>query len=445
MTNHPQSAGDPLAERITSEMHKLLAELHGARAPRVIGPDSSLERDLGLDSLARMELLTRLEHALGVTLSEQAVAAADTMADLLRAVGAGRPPASWSPEAAATTETATPPPASIRTLTGLLDWHVRMHPQRIHIEILDEQGDVERLTYGDLDRGARAVAAGLQYRGVLPGETVVLMLPTGRDYFLSFFGALRAGAVPVPIYPPARPAQLEDHLRRHIGILHNAQTTQLIAPPEALAVARLLRSQVETLRAVDTVEALSAIGGRFVAPVAQPDDLAFLQYTSGSTGNPKGVMLTHANLIANLRAMGSVVKANPDDVFVSWLPLYHDMGLIGAWFGMLTYSAKLVVMSPLQFLARPLRWLEVISRFRGTLSAAPNFGYALCVRRYDAAALAGVELGSWRCAFNGAEPVSPTTLRSFTEAFAPFGFRPEALMPVYGLAASALGVTLPPL
>lgn len=437
------SASPTPAER---ELLQLVAELHGARAVRAIEPGQSLERDLGLDSLARMELLERLERALGVTLSERAVAAADTVADLLRVTGAAHSAVSWSPDPAAVDHvSASAPPSDLPTLTALLDWQVRNHPRRVHIEILDEAGNVDRLTYEDLDRGARAVAAGLQHRGVLPGETVVLMLPTGRDYFVSFFGALRAGAVPVPIYPPARLAQLEDHLRRHTGILRNAQAAHLIAPPEALAVARLLRSRVETLRAIDTAGELAAIGGRLVAPEAQADDLAFLQYTSGSTGNPKGVMLTHANLLANIRAMGKVVVAGPQDVFVSWLPLYHDMGLIGAWLGMLAHSARLVVFSPLQFLARPLKWLEVIARFGGTLSAAPNFAYALCVRRYDAAALAGIDLSAWRCAFNGAEPVSPATLAAFAARFAPYGFKPEALMPVYGLAESALGVTLPPL
>jgi len=432
-----------LTERAEAELRKLVTELHGSRAPREIGPGTLLERDLGLDSLARMELLTRLEQALAVTLSESAVAAAESVNDLLHAAGVRQPADHWQPVPEAAPEAALPPPASLMTLTSLLDWHVRTHPQRVHIEILGERGEVERLTFNELDHAARALAGGLQYRGVQPGETVVLMLPTGRDYFIAFFGVLRAGAVPVPIYPPSRPAQLEDHLRRHIGILRNSQAVHLIAPAEALAVARLLRSQVESLRAVDTAEALMATGGRSVSPVAQPDDLAFLQYTSGSTGSPKGVMLTHANLLTNIRAMGSVIAAGPGDVFVSWLPLYHDMGLIGAWLGMLTYSAKLVVYSPLQFLARPLRWLEVISRFRGTLSAAPNFGYALCVRRFDGEALSGIDLGSWRCAFNGAEPVSPATLRAFSDTFAPFGFRPDSLMPVYGLAESSLGVTLP--
>jgi acyl-CoA synthetase (AMP-forming)/AMP-acid ligase II len=178
-------------------------------------------------------------------------------------------------------------------------------------------------------------------------------------------------------------------------------------------------------------------------PVA-PDDTALLQYTSGSTGAPKGVVLTHANLLANIRAMASATAASTDDVFVSWLPLYHDMGLIGAWLGSLCVGFPLLVMSPLSFLARPVRWLRAISDHAATLSAAPNFGFELCVRRIAAADLAGVDLSSWRIAFNGAEPVSPSTLERFVARFEPYGLRPGALAPVYGLAEAGVGLTFPP-
>ena len=173
------------------------------------------------------------------------------------------------------------------------------------------------------------------------------MLPTGRDYFFSFFGVLLAGGVPVPIYPPARPAQIEAHLRRHAGIVANCLAGILITVPEATRFARLLRTQVESLRDVVTPDELSSASGAFTGPALGAEDVAFLQYTSGSTGNPKGVVLTHGNLLANIRAMGEAVRAEPGDVFVSWLPLYHDMGLIGAWLGSLYFAALLVIMSPL--------------------------------------------------------------------------------------------------
>jgi 1-acyl-sn-glycerol-3-phosphate acyltransferase len=176
-----------------------------------------------------------------------------------------------------------------------------------------------------------------------------------------------------------------------------------------------------------------------------PQDIAFLQYTSGSTGQPKGVVLTHANLLANLRAMGQAVKPVPEDVFVSWLPLYHDMGLIGAWMGSLYHALPLVVMPPQTFLARPSRWLRLIHERRGTISAAPNFAYEILAGRVPDDELQGLDLSCWRAALNGAEPVHASSLARFAERFAPYGFDPKALMPVYGLAECGVGLAFPPL
>jgi 1-acyl-sn-glycerol-3-phosphate acyltransferase len=249
----------------------------------------------------------------------------------------------------------------------------------------------------------------------------------------------------VPIYPPARASQLEEHVLRHSGILDNARAALLVTVPEAMVVARLLQARVAGLRHVVTPQQLAAHGGAPAPAVLRGDDIAFIQFTSGSTGNPKGVALTHANLLANIRAMERAVQATSRDVFVSWLPLYHDMGLIGAWLGALYVGYALVVMSPLAFLARPERWLQAIHRYRGSLSAAPNFAYELCVKRIDDEALAGLDLSCWRIAFNGAEAVSADTAERFQRRFARCGLRPGTVTPVYGLAEASLGLLFPPL
>ena len=319
---------------------------------------------------------------------------------------------------------------------------MQTHPHRLHITLSDT---AEEITYAALYAGAQAVAAGLQARDLHPGHAVALMLPTCRHFFESFYGILLAGGIPVPLYPPLRPSQLADHLHRQAGILQNARAPLLITDPSVQPLARVLRSQVETLRSVVTVADLAATPGTAPRPVVQPQDVALVQYTSGSTGTPKGVILTHTNLLANIRAMGQAARATSADVFVSWLPLYHDMGLIGAWLGSLYYAQHLVLMSPLTFLARPARWLWAIHTHRGTISGAPNFAYELCLHKIDDRDLEGLDLSSWRLAFNGAEPVSPDTVTRFGARFAPYGFRPEAMAPVYGLAEAGLGLAFPPL
>jgi 1-acyl-sn-glycerol-3-phosphate acyltransferase len=229
-------------------------------------------------------------------------------------------------------------------------------------------------------------------------------------------------------------------------MLANARTPVLITVREARQVARLLGAQVRDLRRIVTPDELDNDDAALVVHARGEDDTAFLQYTSGSTGDPKGVVLTHAQLLANIRVMGETLRADADqDVFVSWLPLYHDMGLIGAWLGSQYFAVPLVLMAPTTFLANPARWLRAIHRHRGTLSAAPNFAFELCLRRLSDADLDGIDLSSWRVAANGAEPVSPRTVREFCERFSAHGFRRTAMMPVYGLAEAAVGVAFPPL
>ncbi len=439
-----------ITEAALLEVVQLLhQELYPGRSTATINLNNTLDQELGFDSLGRMELLSRLEHRFQLHLPEAPFAAAETLHDLLRLL-ADAPTTGKDIEPEAEPPRHQPrqrilAPHQAHTLQEVLAWHLKQQPERVHIHLYGEDDKPQEISYQSLYEGACQAAAGLQQHGLQPGETVAIMLPTSHSYFFSFLGILLAGGIPVPIYPPARPSQIEDHLRRHVRILNNAQTTLLITVPEAKLVAHLLQSHVSSLRQVITAEDLSAAKGsmpHFTA--AKASEIAFLQYTSGSTGNPKGVILTHSNLLANLRAMGEAIEVTSDDLFVSWLPLYHDMGLIGAWLGSLYFGFPLVVMSPLAFLARPQRWLWAMHHHRGTLSAAPNFAYELCLHKIDDNTLQGLDLRSWRMAFNGAEPVSPGTIRRFSNRFSAFGFRPEAFAPVFGLAESSVGLAFPP-
>ncbi|MBA2658785.1 MAG: AMP-binding protein [Nitrosospira sp.] len=427
-------------------VQRLAAELHVHSGREISATlDSSLERDLGFDSLGRIELLARVERVFGISLPEQVLASAETPRDLLRAMLTATPAVAplMGKQRSETPARVQAEPSDALTLLEVLDWHVRAHPKRTHITLQDEAGGEAGISYAALRESAVEIAAGLLEYGLQPGQSVAIMLPTSRDYFCCFFGALLAGGVPVPIYPPARLSQLEDHLRRHAGILSNALAAVLVTVPEAKPVARLLQAQVETLRTVATVAELR-VPGQAPGYAGQGGQVALLQYTSGSTASPKGVALTHANLLANIQAMGQAAQVTSTDVFVSWLPLYHDMGLIGAWLGSLYYACPLVVMSPLTFLTRPERWLWAIHQHRGTLSASPNFGYELCLRKIPNDVLDGLDLSSWRMAFNGAESVSPETIANFAKRFAHYGLRPEAIAPVYGLAECSVGLAFPP-
>jgi 1-acyl-sn-glycerol-3-phosphate acyltransferase len=451
MPNHHSSetsavSAEKTAAVLLATVGELERELHPHQQHLEITLDSNFDRQLGFDSLTRAELQRRLQQTFDISLPQGLLMRSDTPRDLLRELRAEHRrarPLKEQPKIAAPRKTA-PAPVNATTLLEVLDWHVERHPDRPHIYLYGDSNEAETITYQALAQGAMTFAAGLEAHGLRPGQTAAIMLPTSVEYLFSFYGVLMAGGIPVPIYPPTRPSQLEDHLRRHSGILRNAEAPILISPPEAQAVARLLRSLVPSLQHVLTPAKLRERAATLAKPVVKADDVAFLQYTSGSTGAPKGVILTHADLLANITIMGKVVQATSSDVFVSWLPLYHDMGLIGAWLGSLYFAVPVALMSPLAFLAEPQRWLWTLHRHGGTLSAGPNFAYERCWRKIPDSELAGLDLGSWRIAFNGAEPVSAATLRGFTERFARYGFSPRTMTPVYGLAEAAVGLAFTP-
>jgi acyl carrier protein len=431
-------------------VRELTIELHpGMPGVDRLGADASIERDFGLDSLARVELALRIERAFGSALPDATVEEVETVADLVQALFRAGVTPSASPPATLLTpariESGALATAPATTLVEALEWFATTQASRTHVLLVDRETSPDALTYGALRAEAVAVAAGLIKHGVRPGQTVAIMLPTSREFFAAFYGVLYAQAVPVPLYPPARPSQIESHLRRVALILANCEARVLITFTAAMRVAKLLRSLQTRLEIVTTVGEIAIPQTTFPAPAVRPGDTAFLQYTSGSTGAPKGVVLTHANLLANLQAMQKVMEVTSADCFVSWLPLYHDMGLIGACLGALVYGYPLVLMSPFTFLSHPLRWLRAIERHGGTISAAPNFAFEVCLSKLSDQDLAGLDLSSLRVLANGAEAVSPHTIERFAERFASCGLRRGALMPVYGMAECALGLTFPPL
>ncbi|HYG53931.1 MAG TPA: AMP-binding protein [Burkholderiales bacterium] len=403
--------------------------------------DSSLERDLGLDSLARVELVLRLEREFGASLPEQALASSETPRDLLRFLlaAAGHAPQSADRTVASLAQgEGVRPPDHAQTLIEALEYHVEKQPDRLTVFLYDDQKEFP-ITYRDLWAGSSRYAARLKDAGLAPGQTVAIMLPTSADYLYCFYGVLMAGGIPVPLYPPARLSTIEDHMTRHVGVLKSCGAAMMVTIPEAKALAWLLRAQVESLRSV-FVPGDFQEGASFTPVRGRAGHIGFLQYTSGSTGNPKGVILTHANLLANVRAMGKGALATQEDVFVSWLPLYHDMGLIGGCFATMYLGFPVVLMSPLAFLSRPSSWLRAIHRHRGTISGGPNFSYELCLRRVNDEEMDGIDLSSWRFAFNGAEPVSPDTMTSFSEKFSKWNFNRLSMSPVYGLAECSVGL-----
>ncbi|HVF58972.1 MAG TPA: fatty acyl-AMP ligase [Thermoanaerobaculia bacterium] len=309
------------------------------------------------------------------------------------------------------------------------------------VRFLDRDETATWVGWGEVRERALAVAGGLQTLGVAPGERVALVFPTGPEFFSALFGALLAGAVPVPLYPPLRLGRLKEYFERTARMLEVAGARLVLADRRIKAVLGEAVARARPRLGCRTLAALPA--ERPDPPPVVESDLALVQFSSGTTVEPKAVVLSHRAVLAQVRSLGSFLGGTPEarDSGASWLPLYHDMGLIGCVFPSLALDTSLTLVRPEHFVARPALWLRAVSRYRATVSPAPNFGYALCTTRIRDAEMEGVDLSSWRLALNGAEPVAPPVLRAFAERFARWGFRPEALTPVYGLSEAALAVT----
>ncbi len=297
-------------------------------------------------------------------------------------------------------------------------------------------------SYTALERASARYGGALQALGLAKGDRVALILPAAEDFVLCFLGAMRAGIVPVPIYPPLGLGQLQGYLDNTRHIVAKSGARALVTSGQIKRMLGTVQAACPALEQVVAVEAIRESLEPLVPVKLTGDDLAFLQFTSGSTSRPKGVALSHANLMANVKCIThDGLRMTGEDVGVSWLPLYHDMGLIGFVLAPILYRTPIVFLPPLLFLKRPVSWLQAMTRHKGTISFGPNFAYALCVKRIRERELANIDLSSWRVAGCGAEPIRPETLESFAATFAKVGFSAKALLPSYGMAESSLAIS----
>lgn len=333
------------------------------------------------------------------------------------------------------------------TLVEVLEQRAERRPD--FLIFMDLKNREKRVSATEVLEKAREVAQYLLARGIKKNDKVVVMLPTGANFAYIYFGILIAGGVPVPVSQPAGTSNLAKYLDNLTHIIHDSEGKFFITYEKIKLIAGSLMNISDLVGGFlfdDEILADPVPADRHKEfPGVNADDLALLQYTSGTTGKPKGVMLSHRNLLHNIHGIGVASEMRADDVGISWLPMYHDMGLIGGFLTTLYWDIPLVLMSPEAFIFRPIWWMENISRYRVTMGVAPNFGYHYCVTRIDDADLHRLDLSSWRLALNGAEPVDRITLNKFLEKFMPCGLRDDIFLPVYGMAENSLAATFPAL
>jgi fatty-acyl-CoA synthase len=332
-----------------------------------------------------------------------------------------------------------PPPAA-PTVTALLARAARRDCGVTFVGLHERE---EHLAWAEVRGRALRAAAALRAAGVAAGDRVAIVLRTEPAFLDAFFGVLLAGAAPVPLYPPVRLGRMEEYVAATARMVEVSGARLLLASG---ATRHLLGEVVARARpALGCLEAGALHLDRGdLEHDADPEDLALVQFSSGSTVAPKAVALTHASVATQTASFLAALRTTPEDALVSWLPLYHDMGLIGGLLGALSYPGPAVLIAPEHFLARPALWLRALARHRGTIAAAPSFAYAYVTARVKDEELRGCDLRSWRVALDGAEPVSVDVMRRFAARFAPFGFDAGALMPVYGLSEAALAVSFAP-
>ncbi|MCW3465037.1 fatty acyl-AMP ligase [Chitinophaga nivalis] len=325
-------------------------------------------------------------------------------------------------------------------LVDLLSQHGTAMPDKTAFTfVTDGEEAAEVISFGALDHYARKIAANLQLQAAA-GKSILLLFQPGINYIASFLGCIYAGCIPVPAYPPRN----NKHLERISSIIADAEAAFIFCDNTIAARIKQLKAGTELIAPqirILEMEDLQDIGDNWVKPDIQPGDIAFLQYTSGSTAQPKGIIVTHENLWYNEMVIRQAFVHDENTVVAGWLPLYHDMGLIGNVLQPLYLGVPCVLISPFHFVQQPLRWLKIISKYKATSSGAPSFGYQYCVDKITDDQLTGIDLRSWSLAYNGSEPVNYETIRAFSQKFAACGFREEAFYPCYGLAEATLMVT----
>lgn len=337
-----------------------------------------------------------------------------------------------------------PDNVNIHSLTELLQFRaIHQANDKAYGFFSDAGEETQSLTYEELHTKSVSLALQLKHSSIQRGERALLLFSPGLEFLVAYFGCLYVGIIPVPVIPSRRGKTRSSTF----SILNNAK------PKAALTTVDMLEalstefkddehaSHIHWLSVDITEKSTSDITEKFIPETFQRDDLAFLQYTSGSTSSPKGVMVTHGNLLENSEMIKQALGNDESCHYVSWVPLYHDMGLIYNVLQSLYLGTSCVLLAPVTFLQRPLLWLKAISHYKTKVAGAPNFAFDLCVERFNPKLMEGVDLSHWEVAFNGAEPVRAETIEAFTKTFEPYGFRPEAFYPCYGMAEATLLVS----
>jgi fatty-acyl-CoA synthase len=404
---------------------------------REVDLDTLWRDHLGLTSLARIELIRCIESQIKIKLDNQVIAGIDSLRQLMDAIiklnliqknfiqrehKAEQPDINLS---------------EANTLIEILLLYGQLNPERQHALFPDEQGKESIVTYGRLLENSLKIAQSLTDRGLVAGDIVGIMLPTHPIFLYTFFGVLVAKGIPMPIYPLLWPSMYESYAKYEAKILQNTNIRFLLTLQASPPLTRLLRQTVSGLKQVVTANELLA--NKKMAPISRirKENIALIAHTSGSTGSPKGVVLTHQNILTNIQGFGEAIGVTKNDTVVSWLPLYQDMGLIGMLLNSFYHGIPITLLPPSAFLNRPERWLWAIHYHNATISGSPNFAYELCAQKIKPEYIEGLNLSTWRLAINGADKIHPMTIENFSKKFGHYGFKRQSFLPVYELAESS--------